>query len=288
MPIEVDSEIRVFSEEEFHALAEKVIGIVFGVHNDLGRLMDEEIYKQAIRRRCEQTEIVPARREVEIKVRHRDFEKLYYMDLLFAYGLMVEAKTVEKLNKAYHAQTLHYLTLAGMHHGLLVNLRPGKVEKHFVSTTLDLSERRQFTIRESGWESFNEASKRLRELLLDLLNDWGTFLQTNLYREAVVHFFGGPEVALRRIPIFDGEIPLGTHEVCLLADDTALALTALKSGKDTMKDHLQRFLGHTKLSCMQWVNMDNHDIEFQTLMNGDVQRQEPSFVNGCGRIMGAE
>ena len=42
MPIEVDSEIRVFSEDEFHSIAEKVIGIVFGVHNNLGRLMDEE------------------------------------------------------------------------------------------------------------------------------------------------------------------------------------------------------------------------------------------------------
>ena len=35
MPIEIDSEIRSFSEDEFHSLAERVIGIVFGVHNDL-------------------------------------------------------------------------------------------------------------------------------------------------------------------------------------------------------------------------------------------------------------
>ena len=43
MPIEVDSEIRILSEDEFHSMAEKVIGIVFGIHNDLGRLMDEEL-----------------------------------------------------------------------------------------------------------------------------------------------------------------------------------------------------------------------------------------------------
>lgn len=113
-------------------------------------------------------------------------------------------------------------------------------------------------------EPFNQASQRLRQLLLELLNDWGAFLQTTLYREAIVHFFGGHEVALRRIPVFDGEVQLGTHEVCLLANDTAMVLTALKDG---MRDHLQGFLGHTKLSCVQWVNMDNHDIEFQTLKN---------------------
>jgi len=229
--------------------------------------MDEEVYKQAILKRCEQAGITPVRREVQIKVRHRDFEKPYYMDLLVSLGLMIEAKTVEKLNKAHHAQSLHYLMLADIYHGLLVNLRPGKVEKQFVSTTLDLSERRRFKIYESGWEPFNEASHKLHELLLELLNDWGVFLQTALYREAIVHFFGGHEVALRRIPVFDGDVQLGTHEVCLLANDTAMALTALKNGKDAMRDHLQRFTGHTKLSCVQWVNMDNHDIEFQTLKN---------------------
>ena len=77
MPIEVDADIRIFSEGEFHSVAEKVIGIVFGVHNDLGRLMDEEVYKQAIRKRCEAAGFVPARREVQIRVRHHDFEKMY-------------------------------------------------------------------------------------------------------------------------------------------------------------------------------------------------------------------
>jgi GxxExxY protein len=149
MPIEVDSEIRVFSEDEFHGLAEKVIGIVFDVHNDFGRLMDEEVYKQAICRRCEAADIIPARREVEIKVCYRDFEKQYYMDLLVAYGLMVEAKTVAQLNKAHQAQAIHYLMLAGMQCGLLVNLRPGKVGKRFVSTTLDFAERRRYFVRDS-------------------------------------------------------------------------------------------------------------------------------------------
>ena len=42
MPIEVDSEIRLFSEEEFHALAHRIRGVVFDVHNDFGRLMEED------------------------------------------------------------------------------------------------------------------------------------------------------------------------------------------------------------------------------------------------------
>lgn len=201
MPIEVDSEIRILSEREFHELAHEVMGIVFGVHNDFGRLMDEAIYKQAIRQRCEAAGIAPARREVEIKVRYEDFEKSYFMDLLFASGLMVEAKAVDAINQAHLAQTLHYLLLTGMQHGLLINLRPDKVDKRYVSTTLDLAERRRFNVDDSDWQAINESSRRLRHVLLQLLADWGAFLQTSLYREAIVHFFGGPSVALRRIPI---------------------------------------------------------------------------------------
>jgi GxxExxY protein len=265
MPIEVDSEIRVFSEDEFHALAHRVLGIIFSVHNDFGRLMEEEIYQQAIRQRCEMAGIVPARRELEIKVRYQDFQKSYFMDLLFAYGLMVESKTAEMLINAHHAQTLHYLLLTGMQHGLLVNLRSGEVKKRYVSTTLDSAEQRRFVVYDADWQLINDSSRRLRGIFLELLSDWGAFLQMSLYREALIHFFGGASVALQRVTIYDGNAAMGTHEVCLIANDTALALTALKDGRAQMKDHLQRFLGHTKLTCIQWINMHNHDIEFQTL-----------------------
>ena len=248
MPVSVDSDIRILSQDEFHSLAHQVMGIIFSVHNEYGRLVDEAIYKQVIRRRCDAAGIVPARREVEIKVYFGDFEKSYFMDLLFALGLMVEAKTVEALNNAHDAQALQYLMLTGMRHGLLINLRREKVKKRFVSTTLSLAERRRFVV-------------------LDLLADWGAFLSTSLYREALLHFFGGPPVALQRIPVYDGDAVLGTHEVCLIAQDTALALTALKDGKAQMQDHLRRFLGHTRLAYMHWINMDNHNIEFRTLKN---------------------
>jgi len=171
MPIEVDSEIEVFSEDEFHSLAHRLMGIVFDVHNEFGRLLNEDVYKQAIRRRCEAAGIVPARREVEIKVHYRDFEKSYFMDLLFARGFLVEAKTIDALNNAHHTQTLHYLLLTCMRHGLLINLRPGQVEKRYVSTTLDMAARRRVVVHNSEWHGINDSSQRLHRLFLELLAD---------------------------------------------------------------------------------------------------------------------
>ena len=65
----------------------------------------------------------------------------------------------------------------------------------------------------------DRSSTRLRELFLSLLSDCGAFLQTSLYREAVIHFFGGPSVAVRRIPIYAGLELVGSHEICLIADE---------------------------------------------------------------------
>src|SRR5688572_13550451 len=101
MSIEVDSEIRVFDQAEFHLLAHRILGIVFDVHNEFGRLLDESIYRQAILARCAAAGILPARQEVRIRVRFEEFEKLYSMDLLFALGLMVELKAVESLTNAH-------------------------------------------------------------------------------------------------------------------------------------------------------------------------------------------
>ncbi len=265
MPIEVDSEIRIFDRDEFHSLAHRVLGIAFDVHNEFGRLLDESIYKRAIMLRCAAAGILPARQEMQSTVRFEGFEKRYYMDLLFALGLMVEAKTVELLAKAHFAQTLHYLMLTGMPNGLLVNLRTERAEHQFVSTTLNLAERRRFTIHDADFRPINEQSRWLRETVARLLADWGAFLQVALYREAIIHFQGGPEVALRKIPILDGDQSLGFDEVCLLCDDTALAFTALTDGQQRMRDHLQRFFGHTRLACIQWINLNHHDIEFTTL-----------------------
>lgn len=188
------------------------------------------------------------------------------MDLLCALGLMVEAKTVESLTNAHLAQALHYLLLTGMSHGLLVNLRSERVAHRFVSTTLDPRERRRFTIHDADWSPLNEPSRWLRETVARLLAEWGAFLQLTLYREAIIHFLGGPERALRKVPIFDGDQTLGFEEVCLLCDDSALAFTALTNGQQRMRDHLQRFLAHTRLACIQWVNLNHHDIEFTTLL----------------------
>ena len=265
MPIKVATEVRVFDQEEFHALDRKLMGIVFDVHNEFGRFLDERLYKQEIAARWLEAGLGVAEREVRIIVTHESFRKDYSMDLLFNHGLMLEAKVAEALVAANRAQGFNYLFLTGMQHGRLVNLRPERVEHEFLSTQLTIEKRRQFATVDSSWRVVNDESAWLRDKVIALLNDWGAFLEVPLYRDAIAHFLGGPERVIQPVPVHSGNRLLGEQAIHLLTRDTAFAFTAITSDVSSMTDHQRRFLQHTPLRFIQWVNFNHHQIEFTTL-----------------------
>jgi GxxExxY protein len=266
MPIEVSTPIQVLDQEQFHALDRKVMRIVFDVHNEFGRLLNEELYKKEIARRCLAAGLQPAERQVRIQVSHNGFTKDYVMDLLVCQGYMLEGKAAEQLVSAHRSQSLNYLLLAGMQHGRLVNFRSERIEHEYISTTLTPEERRRFSALESGWIEVNAESGRLKAMSMELLADWGAFLDINLYREALVHLLGGPDSVCRPVQILSGSRTVGTQNLNLLTLDTAFALTTRQRSTGGMREHLGRLLDHTRLRCVQWINLNRHVVEFTSLV----------------------
>jgi hypothetical protein len=152
-----------------------------------------------------------------------------------------------------------------MKHAMLANLRPERVQYEFLSTQLTNETRRQFSLAEIGWREVNDESGWLRKKLVELLDDWGAFLEVGLYRDAITHFLGGPERVIAPVPVHFGERILGNQSVHLLTADTAFAFTALPAERATMEDHQRRFLKHTPLHFIQWINFNHHQIELTTL-----------------------
>ena len=101
MPIDLGTGVHIFDQDEFHALDRRVMGVVFAVHNEFGRLLDEALFKRAIAQRCSDQGIDPVAQEVRIQVTHETFRKDYFIDLLFGQGVMVEAKTAETLSPSH-------------------------------------------------------------------------------------------------------------------------------------------------------------------------------------------
>ena len=267
MPIQIQSHVKVFDQEEYHAFNRRVLKVVFDVQNEFGRLLDEEPAKREIAARCTDLGMEPVEREVRIRVAHDGFEKDYFMDLLLASALMLEVKATEGIAPAHRAQALNYLLLAGMQHGTLVNLRTGRVEHEFISTNLTLERRRQFTVMDDNWQDCNAESAWLRQKMLDLLHDWGAFLEVNLYRDALTFFLGGVAAVQQPVEVSSGARSLGSQMLRLLTDDTAFAMSAVTGEPEQYGTHLARFLRHTRLARMQWINLNHDRIEFRTLPN---------------------
>ena len=265
MPIEVSAGIQVYDQEEVHALDRRIMGVVFEVHNEFGRLLDEELYKCEIAARCVAIGLEPAEREIRIRASHEGFVKDYFMDLLVCHGFMLEAKVAERLVAAHRGQALNYLLLPGLRHGRLVSLRAERVQREFVSTTLTPEERRRFSVVESDCVEMNAQSRQLKTKTIELLKDWGAFLDVNLYREALVHFLGGSGSVCKAVEVFSGSRRVGTQTLNLLNEDTGFALTTKQQDAGAMRDHLGRLLEHTRLKAIQWVNLNRHRVEFTTI-----------------------
>lgn len=242
MPIEVGAKIQVCDQEEFHALDRLVMGFVFEVHSEFGRLLDEDLYKSEVAIRCAHNGLQPAEREVRIRVSHDGFSKDYFMDLLIGHTFMLEGKVAERLSAAHRGQALNYLLLTGMQHGRLVNFRRERVEHEFVSTTLTPEERRRFLIVEREWVAMNAASGQLKAKTVELLEDWGAFLDVNLYREALVHFLGGADSVRQEVDLFSGSRRVGGQHLNLLNPQTGFAVTMKHEDIGAMRDHLNRLL----------------------------------------------
>src|SRR5258706_14804384 len=175
---------------------------------------------------------------------------------------MFEGKAAERLVAAHRGQSLNYPLLAGLKHGCLVNFRTERVQHEFVSTTLTPEERYRFRVEEGEWVEMNAESRQLKLKAIEILQDWGAFLDVNLYREALVYFQGGPLKVNQAVEVFSGPRRLGVQNLNLLNAHTAFAVTSKPRDTGVIRDHLDRLLHHTQLKTIQWINLNRHVIEF--------------------------
>lgn len=273
MPITPQRPIHIFSEEEFKEMDRRILRVVFDVQNHFGRFLEEELFKREIAARIAERRIGIVDQEFRIRVTHESFEKVYRIDLLVGSGLLIEAKAVETLSPAHRAQTFNYLFLSGMSHGLLVNLRTEQVQHEYVSTSLTADARHQFSIVDADWQPMNSTGDWLKKKMLELLQDWGAFLEVLLYRDAITHFLGGKTNVVRPVNVMSGDRILGQQEIHLLSPNTAFALSAVTGDHVPMQRHLSRFLRHTPLEFFQWINLNHHQIEFRTLSRIDLRNE---------------
>src|SRR3990172_914814 len=258
MTIKINHGLKKIDEQEFHLLDYQVTGFAYSIHNEIGRLWDEKIYQKELANRCRSAGFVNVETEMPIIVSHKDFRKVYYVDVLVENSILYELKTTNRLNTEHDKQTLNYLFLLGLQHGKIINFRPISVQKRFVSTTLLPEDRYDFVLDDKHWIELDEDSRWLRDLIVELLTDWGAYLETNLFYEAIYHFRGGVEKVVKTVDIFRNESKLGKQKMPLLNQSIAFKLTAITKAVNNFEHHLRRFVHVTNLSALHWINFSHN------------------------------
>ena len=113
-------------------------GAIFEVYKILGPGFLEKVYEKALLYELK-TRGLKALCQAPITVNYKgQCVGEYFADILVEDRVIIELKTVERIEKIHEAQLLNYLKASGIQVGLLVNFRHPKAEiKRFV---LDLQE----------------------------------------------------------------------------------------------------------------------------------------------------
>jgi GxxExxY protein len=260
MPIHRAISLPDVSPDDFGRIDAVVMRHAYDAHNRLGRLFEERVYENELARTLNAAGH-EVHTQVPVTVTLDGFEKIYYLDLIVD-QMPYELKSVAKLLPEHKAQALHYAMLMDVRRIKLVNFRNNRVEGDLCFSPVSDALRRRARFHTGAWKPQTEICERLLQQLRDLIADWGTHLSARLYTDALVHFSGGDERCLMRVPVGD----LGTHLLQSHAPGTGFLLTSLTRGIEDYRHHLMRLISHLQITALQWFNLDHSTVACETLL----------------------
>jgi GxxExxY protein len=109
-------------------LTQKVIGCAIDVHKTLGPGLLESSYEGCLMYELQQAGII-AERQVLLPINYKgiSIDAGYRLDILLPNKLIIELKSVDKMNPIYSAQILTYMKLTNINAGLLINFNVKKL-----------------------------------------------------------------------------------------------------------------------------------------------------------------
>jgi GxxExxY protein len=261
MPVHCPIAFPRLSKTEFGKLDYAVMPHAFAAQKDLGCLCDEAVYQShfahLLRAAGFQVDC-----EVPVTLTFRSFLKTLYLDLVINHVGIYELKAVTQLTAAHFAQLLNYLLLVNASRGKLINYRPASVDPQFVNAALDDHQRRNFCVRDQNYSGPQD----FRQLVVELLTDWGTSLDQSLYTQALVACLGGDEHVIQQLPMLLDDVPIGNQRFHLASPDEAFRITTFQD-ELTLGHQLQlrKLMAPSPLKAIHWINIAHHEVSLITL-----------------------
>lgn len=258
MPVRTSIPLSTCSQAVFGDIAYDVVAVALELHSKMGNKFHESVYRSTLR----QALGVRASEEVEINLIHQNFVKKLYMDLVVDSGSVFELKASTSISPSHTSQLIQYLMLTGLNHGKVISFGGAQLEHKFVNCHMTVDGRREFTLERIGWVN-NSSYRSIEQIIVSLLHDWGTGLTASLYLEALVCVARLTEKNINAF--WDGKIT-GKQAVHIIEQNHSLEVTCLTERIDSHKSHLCRFLTHTALDAILWVNITNGNVRLERIV----------------------
>lgn len=108
--------------QDINVLTNKVLGLAFEVHTQLGADLLESTYESCLFYELKENNInVERQKKLPIIYKGIQLDTDYRIDLLIDNQLIIELKSVEALQPVHSAQLLTYMKLSNLKYGLLLN-----------------------------------------------------------------------------------------------------------------------------------------------------------------------
>ena len=108
--------------QDINVLTNKVLGLAFEVHTQLGAGLLESAYESCLFYELKENNInVKRQKKLPIIYKGIQLDTDYRIDLLIDNQLIIELKSVEALQPVHSAQLLTYMKLSNLKYGLLLN-----------------------------------------------------------------------------------------------------------------------------------------------------------------------
>ena len=134
--------------KEITDLTYRVIGVCMEVHRELGPGFPEEYYQKALEFEFPERKIVAEPQKALVMPYKNIQVGLNYLDFEIEGKLILEIKSVNRLNEVHMFQVLKYLAVSNLPVALLVNFGNTKLEQRRILPT-------------SKWQEFKSRSQRI-------------------------------------------------------------------------------------------------------------------------------
>lgn len=263
MPIVHNLGVRFLSDREFHELDRLVMKCAYASQNAFGRLCEEAVYENDLAARLRAEGLSEVETQVPVAVSFRGFEKIYRVDLVVN-GMLYELKATDRISNAHESQAFHYAALVEASLIKLVNFGGPKVEGRLKGCPFGRINRFDVKVDRREWRAVAQQCHSLSEAVEACFRDWGGFLDSLLFQEALVWLNGGEARCMKRLPVVRDGLELGHHRVAMHDSNVGFSVTSFED-PNAHKEHLKSLLAYLPLEAWQLINIRGDTLTLETL-----------------------